>query len=258
MLLSIILAGLLFLAGFTIAAQGFLNLETLFTLEIHHTDQIRDLTPGLTEVSGNVRESESLLTAPISGEPCVCFSLEIREEHEYATGPEWEISERVENAVPFYLEDESGKILIDPAGAELQLPIRYSEHVPPGIVPPDPIRSTGEELPESNPELAKNIDRTLLICQTNRDTRFLESYVSPEDELTAFGQVMHREQGRNAFYDDRDTLLLYHDPSTPAFVLSDEPGSGTSSMTEAISIAPWFFGGGGLFVAGLLVLLLGI
>jgi len=252
----LIISALLILLAFGAAAQGFENLKKRYAPGQMRVDRIDRADRGWAEVNAGVTPTDEVLTAPFSGLDCVCYEIVVEEKHEYAEGAEWAVSSRFQNGVPFYLEDESGSILVDPYGADLQMAARYEERVPAGVVPPDPLRSFGETLPETDPEQAEALDLNLFTCQTNRDTRFLEYHISPDDLVWVFGEVMHREDGRNAYYDDRDTLLLHRSAPSSSFLIHDRPAD--VDLTTLYPITSWFVGGTALFLVGLLALAAGV
>ena len=76
---------------------------------------------GYAEIAGQVRP-RNLLVAPYSGVPCVYYRYAI--DKETAAGGEkgsWLKNVQGESCEPFFLLDESGAILVDPAGSQVVL-----------------------------------------------------------------------------------------------------------------------------------------
>ncbi len=238
------------ISGFALSAKGFTNLELQYNLDTCQLDQISEAKSGPVEVSGRVEPADNLMEAPLSGVDCVYFLLKVEEKHEQGDGPLWQVSSAARNGVPFYLRDDSGRILVDPDGLSVDLSEEKEFEVPGGVVPSDPIRSTGESLRQSQPEWIKDLDLNLFLTQTDRDTRFVESFLEPGESCYVFGSVMERARGRNLYYDDQDTPLLYRDGSTPAFTLSDE--SQAEEILGTIRVYPWMISGMVLILAGMI------
>lgn len=100
------------------------------------TAKIRSMPLGRVEIAGRAREKE-LLEAPISGVPCVFFRYQVEEEVGSGRHRRWRTVARGDSSeTPFYVEDETGRVRVDPAGATLELRADLSrERVRPG----DPI-----------------------------------------------------------------------------------------------------------------------
>jgi hypothetical protein len=240
----------LMVAGFAVSAKGFLNLEIQYNVDRCEFDQVSDVRPGLASVSGTVQPADEVLQTPISGQDCVLFAVSVEEKHQQGDGPLWQESSSARHETPFYLSDDSGRILVDPDDLLVHLEEKNVIDVPNGVVPPDPIRSTGEELREEKPDWVEDLDLNLLTCQTSRDTRFVEYYIERGEAFHVFGTVMDRSEGRNLCYDDEDTYVVYRTDSTPAFELSKE--SRANDILSNVRIAPWMVSGGVLFMVGMI------
>lgn len=233
MLLSLVLI----VAGFAFAGKGFRNLEVMYETNGVRFERIEEATPGPADVSGEVVTADDECTALFSDATCVLYGVVVEEKHQQGDGPLWQVSSGAQHGVPFYLSDETGKLLVDPDGIDFDLPEKNVLEVPNGVVPPDPIRVEGEKLKQERPEWVEPLDLNLLTCQTSRDTRFREYYLEPGEECHVYGTVMKREEGRNALYDDEETPVVYQSSSTPSFVLSKEPLE--DEIEAGISVLPW-------------------
>ncbi len=240
----------LIVAGFAVSARGFLNLDILYSVDRCEVDQISEAGPGLASVSGTIEPADQVLHSPVSEQECVLFAVAVEEKHQQGDGPLWQVSSYAQHATPFYLADDSGRILVDPEGLSVELTEHDVIEVPNGVVPPEPIRSIGETLRDEQPDWAEALDLNLLTCQTSRDTRFVEYYIEPGEQYHVFGTVMERSDGRNLCYDDGDSLVVYRNDSTPAFELSKS--SRANEILSGLRIAPWMTMGGVLFLVGMI------
>jgi hypothetical protein len=79
---------------------------------------------GLVEIEGVTKRAEKFIESPVSAIPCLCYKVEIEAEKIDKEGRStWTTLAKDMAGVPFYLEDASGEILVDPTGAELDLEV---------------------------------------------------------------------------------------------------------------------------------------
>src|SRR2546428_10281733 len=82
---------------------------------------------GFAELLGNAK-NRTPLVAPYSGIPCVYYRSLFEEERQRTRGGrEWTTLEQGESSDPFYLQDATGALLVDPAGAETVLERSYRQ-----------------------------------------------------------------------------------------------------------------------------------
>ncbi len=111
--------------GGWLLVYGFSLLREKRLIENVPRSTVRSVAMGFAEISGAARE-KGPLTAPLSGLPCVYFRYVIEEERSNGrNGREWVTIDQGESPVPFYVEDETGSMLVDPAGAETVIKVGY-------------------------------------------------------------------------------------------------------------------------------------
>jgi E3 ubiquitin ligase len=81
--------------------------------------KIAGLLPGLVEVNG-VATGPKAISAPITGQPCYLYRTVVWQQRK-AASQEWEKLADETLHVPFFLDDATGQLLIEPLGAELDL-----------------------------------------------------------------------------------------------------------------------------------------
>jgi len=109
-----ILGGLyLFFRGFGLLARKRLLLST-------PTSKIRSASIGLVEVTG-AATGPFVIPAPITGNPCYLYKVTIWKQREESKNRDWQQVAEENMHVPFFLDDTTGKLLVDPSGAELDL-----------------------------------------------------------------------------------------------------------------------------------------
>ena len=101
-----------FFIGFQLLARKRLLLAT-------PTSRIRSAAMGLVEVNG-MATGPHTITAPISGKPCFLYRTTAWEQCE-GKKQEWEKVAEEMLHLPFFLDDTTGKLLIEPLGADLDL-----------------------------------------------------------------------------------------------------------------------------------------
>jgi len=107
-------------AGLYLFVRGFQLLARRRLLQTTPQSKIRSAALGLVEVSG-LAAGPFTLHAPITGLPCFYYRTIAWESNESGRNHDWKkVAEEV-LYVPFFLDDNTGKLLIDPRGAELDL-----------------------------------------------------------------------------------------------------------------------------------------
>jgi hypothetical protein len=113
------------LLGGGLIVFGFMVLRRKRLLENVPTSRIRSVAMGFAELAGRAK-NRTPLVAPFSGIPCVYYRYLVEEERQRSRGGrEWATVDRGESSDPFYLQDETGALLVDPSGAETVLQRSY-------------------------------------------------------------------------------------------------------------------------------------
>lgn len=163
---------------------------------------IQDATPGgFVRVVGRIVDGGSLV-APITGRTCVSFDAVIL--RPAAGGPQ--IVTRGMRGTPFVVDDGTGKILVDPRGAYIQVVYDHSE-----VGPLDLAKV-------SDPEFVAEVDRA-------SELRFDEGVLTIGEQVSVTGLVTAVGDGDEAGYRRLATtgLRLTGAPDRPA-VVSERDG----------------------------------
>ena|GEM_PF-2729863 len=75
------------------------------------------LEEGIVQVTGRATGSQTV-TSPLSGVPCLIASVKIELHQPHSKKRKWREAGESYKAVPFYVEDASGQVLVDPTDAE--------------------------------------------------------------------------------------------------------------------------------------------
>jgi hypothetical protein len=103
----------LFYRGFLLLQQRRLILDTPFS-------KIRSAAMGMVEVSG-LAAGPYTMTAPITARSCYFYRTQAWELKQRGKNKEWVQVAKECNHVPFFLDDNTGRVLVDPREAELDL-----------------------------------------------------------------------------------------------------------------------------------------
>jgi hypothetical protein len=104
--------------------------------------RIHSASIGLVEVTGTP-VGPCVLSAPITGDPCYYYRVRAWQWVESGDNKKWKLVLDESLHVPFFLEDSTGRVLIDPAGADLDVHKSFSDQIEatffrtPGLVPPN-------------------------------------------------------------------------------------------------------------------------
>ncbi len=95
---------------------------------------IRSVSMGLSHVAGTSTGGEPL-TSPLTQVPCYYFEVRVEKKVKKENQEAWEETHRERAEVPFYLQDATGYILVNPERAEYNLPQAFcGELRPPALL----------------------------------------------------------------------------------------------------------------------------
>ena len=104
---------------------GFTRLRRKRLIENIPTSTIRGAAMGLVELTGKAR-SDYPLKSPFEQVSCVLYKYKIEKHVSTGKNSRWiTIAKGNSQNAPFYLEDDTGKVMILPRGAELFIPVSY-------------------------------------------------------------------------------------------------------------------------------------
>ena len=110
--------------GAGLFANGFWNYRKLRVIEDTPRIAIRSVPMGLVHVRGKAG-GEFLLTSPVTRTPCYYYQVRLERWEEQGKHPGWAIVHTATEGRVFSLEDQTGKVLVNPQSAEYDLPEAY-------------------------------------------------------------------------------------------------------------------------------------
>jgi hypothetical protein len=119
---DVLLAGVGLVAGVVFFLRGFGLWRRKRLIENTPRSKVRSLALGRVELHGKALPGAAL-EAPVSGLPCVFFAYRIEEERGSGKNRRWHVLLKGDSSEqPFFLEDETGRIRVDAAGADVEVP----------------------------------------------------------------------------------------------------------------------------------------
>jgi len=169
---SIAIAGGLyfFFLGFQLLARKRLLLAT-------PTSKIRSAALGLVEVNG-MAAGPYTMSAPITGKPCFLYRTAAWQQRE-GKKQEWEKVADETLHLPFFIDDSTGQVLVEPLGADLDLHRDFREEYA--------VSFFSSNLDEVPPRVSVFLARHGIV--PDRRLRIEERSIKPEDALFIAGTL---------------------------------------------------------------------
>lgn len=157
--------------------RGFRLLQRKRLIEDTPASKIRSAAMGPVEVSG-LAVGPYTIQAPITGMPCFCYRTLVWQWKQRGKNSSWEKVVDENLHVPFYLDDNTGQVLVDPAGAELDIHRDFHEEF-------------SHSLFSSALEVPSNIVRFLGVHGVSDDKKIkIEEYcIKPKNSLFILGTL---------------------------------------------------------------------
>ena len=235
---------LVFVGGVVVFVYGFREYRRRSLVANTPTSKVRSLAVGVVELEGDAKAGEQAFESPFSGNDCVLYEYEIEEYRSSGDDSDWVTIDKGQTESPFYLDDGTGEVMVDPRGADLRLPRDGRYRV-----------DSFDELPDAAQEFVRENDS--VDTQTDEwfeeDRRYTEYYIGTDENVYVFGKALPRENDTGSVTNP-ENAVINTDRTTPMFVISDRSESEVmSSMTKRILAA--VIGGFILAVGGFAVLL---
>jgi hypothetical protein len=143
------------------------------------TSKIRSIAMGLVEIYGEVVASiDNILKSPFSQKECVYYRYKIEEYRSSGKSSHWATIRKGTNYVYFYIKDDTGKVLVDPKDAKIDIP---ADNVFKSSMGKDPSHTVQQFLQK---EKVKFEGAFLGI---NKTMRYTEYFIAPKDKLYILG-----------------------------------------------------------------------
>jgi hypothetical protein len=151
------------------------------------TARIRSAAQGYVELIGRVQPPDMPLLAPLSGTPCAWYRFHVERRKSEARNGGWETEQRGASEVQFWLDDGSGRCVVDPEGAEVRVRNKRTWQGP-------------------TPQVATDAGGAVLWAG-DADHRYTEELMLPGESVYALGQFQSLDPLQTSAHDDVRELV---------------------------------------------------
>ena len=233
-----------FIVGIVFFFSGFGVMKKRNTIANIPKSKVRSIAMGLVEVNGKALQGNPL-KSPFSNKKCVYYKYMVEEYVKRNKNSYWRtVAQKVSDEY-FYLQDETGTVLIDPRLAELDLKPDAEFRSNFGRDPPEQVMNFLKE---------QNISFEGLFG-ANKKMRYREWFIAPEDALYIIGTAVSNPFNKDSANND-DKAMIKRDKDE-LFMISD---SSENSLLKKLKwqLAGCFGLGGLICTIGLAVMLLNL
>lgn len=250
-----IFAVVFFVLGFVAIGAGFKSYRTGKLIYNTPTEKVQSMAVGRTELQGTARDAGLLLDQPFSNGKCLYYKYKVKERRKKTTTDSdgnkktkkrWKTISSGEMAVPFYLDDGTGEVLVlanEGADFSISSDNTLKERFRKGKSPPSSYKTfdTTVDVPD---QLQDKVDtsrgriRTFIrklrgkdeeptdlklskpsLGSTGRRRRYEQEVLPPGEDTYVFGSAEIRENPMGA---NEERLTIQVDDATGRFVVSDK------------------------------------
>lgn len=120
--------------GIILFLVGFMKYREYRVLADTPRIPVRSVSMGLSHVAGTSTGGQPLVS-PLTQVPCYYYEVKVEKQVKKDNQETWEQTHQERAEVPFYIQDETGKVLVNPTNAEYNLPQAFwGELRPPALL----------------------------------------------------------------------------------------------------------------------------
>lgn len=164
--------------GVVLFVRGFQMLRVKRLILNTPTSKVRSASMGLVEITG-LAKGPSTIPAGVTGEACYYYRAVIWQLRQSGKNREWKQVACESLYVPFFVEDPTGQLLIDPQGADFDIERNFKDEFDTSF-----FSSNRNMLPEN---VANFLARNAI--SFNESTRVEEYCIKPDNPLFVFGTL---------------------------------------------------------------------
>ncbi|MBN1544008.1 hypothetical protein JW898_00945 [Candidatus Woesearchaeota archaeon] len=235
-----------FFVGIGLFIKGFSWFRLKRMIENMPTSKIRSLAMGLCEIYGEVVPAEKkVLKSPLTGKDCVYYKYTVEEKRSSGKNSYWATIKAGVDMVHFFVKDNTGSVLVDPKGANVDIPVDYTFNS--GIAGRTPLPVLDF--------LKKNGLTNRTLFGFNKQMRYTEYYIAPNDKLYILGSA-----GDNPFFEDASAQkneedIMIQKGGEGIYYISDSSENDLLKKLK-LKVIGGFLGGGALIVGCLTIILI--
>jgi len=231
--------------------RGFRMLRNKRLIENIPTSKCRSVAMGFVEVAGRAA-GDRTMPSLIGKLPCYCTHLLIERYEKRGKNSRWVKVHERRDGVPFFVEDNTGRVLVDPAGAELDIPpeIEHGEGSTKALLGMtlSRFRETGRAASDI-PSLFYSYCSSNGISTAGR-MRFTERNLAPGDPVYVLGSA----EERSGVQDEHERIVIRKGKHHPWFFIAEASEKEVLQKMRASTLLH-IFGGAALCLACLAYLL---
>jgi hypothetical protein len=210
----VIYAAFGFFAGIAAFAKGLSSLRLKRLIENTPTSKVRAAAIGLVEVCGEAVPCAGKLSSPFSGKDCVYYKYTIEEYRRSGKHSRWITVKNGDSRIRFYVQDDTGKILVNPDEASIEIPVDGEYNSGSGQ---DPSACVLDFLDASGIKHEG-------FFGWNKTMRFREYFIAPGDTVYVMGtadtDLQRKEKNKE---NGADNLIIHKGENNKTFYISDQP-----------------------------------
>lgn len=212
-------------AGIFLFFTGFRMFNMKRLIENTPTSKIRSLAMGFAEICGEAAGIKShVVKSPFTNKDCIYYNYSIEEQRSNGKNTYWVTIRKDEYRKNFYVKDSTGSVLVNPEGAEIDIPADFSYVSTWGKDPPIEVVNF----------MKKNNLRFEGIFGINKTMRYVERHIAPKDRLYILGTAGDNPFVRSSARNEENIMMQ---KGGSIFYISDKPEKGVLDSLKWKSIA---------------------
>jgi len=249
--IPLLFVGVFAVFGVVIVYAAAQNLRTVYHILTNNPIPVRDLETrsGPVEIEGTATVDEGrTVETPFTGTECLAYEYEAQEYRSSGKNSSWRTLEEGGDAVPFVVEDGTGRVRVDPSGAALHFE-EHATRVDAGSEPPERIAQYIESTDDID---IQDGTADLVITEVNygNDQKFVERRLDVDEDVYVYGEADRAAAG--GWGSGLVDAVVADGDRTPVFVVSDTSERGTAWRIGKKAVGMGAFG---LLWLGLTVLI---
>jgi len=198
--------------------RGFRVLRNKRLVENTPTSKCRSVAMGFVEVAGRAT-GERTIPSLIGGLPCYCTQILIERYEKRGKSSRWVNIHERRMGTPFFLEDATGRVKVDPEGAELDVPaeLEYGHSSTPNL-----LGMTLERLKAAGHSSGSLSSLFYSYCARNGisamgQMRFSERNLAPGDPVYVLGSA----EEQRGVQDEQERIIIRKGKHHPWFFIAE-------------------------------------
>lgn len=200
------------------------------------TSKIRSLAMGLVEIFGQVIPLQNkVFKSPFTDNDCVYYRYTIEEYKSSGKNSHWVTIKKEEQRTLFYLKDDTGEVLIDPTGAQIDAKKDFEFQSSLGKDPPQQVIRflTTHHLSHEG------------FLGLNKTMRYQETIIAPNDSLYIMGTAGENPYKKEGQVHNVESIMIQKGTLEKHYYISDKP---EKQILTQLSLATYGTAGCGIIL----------